>query len=137
MTQLLFGYNQFLCGESVLRGEFSLSLFEDFNRIVEGCVLYDRLVLIGDYDLSGSLLYQQLHNAGLLDTLADAQLRQLTSAPDVQAFVRDGLEHALGLSPEEASATDPLALLEARVSPNAHDQATYNRMTANVARAGA
>lgn len=137
MNQLLLGYNQFLCGESVLRGEFNLSLFEDFNRLVEGCVLYDQLVLMGDYDLSGSTLYQQLHSAGVLDILGEAALRELTSRPDARVLVCDGLEHALGLTAEEASATDPVALLEARVSPNAQDRATYSRMADNVARAGA
>lgn len=137
MSQLLFGYNQFLCGESVLRGAFNLSLFEDFNRLVEGCVLYDKVVLIGDYDLSGSTLYKRLRSAGVVDVLREASLREFTSARDVRVLVRDGLEQALGLTSEEASAIDPLALLEARVSPNALDRITYTQMADNVARAGA
>lgn len=56
-TRIIIGYNQFLCAEHLVQNErFDLSLFEELNRLIESVVLYDQIVLLGEYRLpSGAL----------------------------------------------------------------------------------
>src|SRR5438046_6966373 len=77
-SRLLLGYNQFLCAGALASGEpFSLSLFEDLNKLIESVVLYDRIVLLGDYELPSGVFATPLREDGILETLPDDQIRML------------------------------------------------------------
>ena len=66
-TKIIFGYNQLLAAASLTEGgEFNLFVFEDFNKLVEAVVLYDRVVLLGDYDFPSSNIYDELTKKGFL-----------------------------------------------------------------------
>ncbi len=76
MSTLLLGYNQFLCAEALLRGShFSLSLFEELNRLIESVVLYDRVMLLGDYATDRLTSYSILEEAGAISQLTDESLK--------------------------------------------------------------
>ncbi len=63
---------------------FDLSLFEELNRLIESVVLYDRIVLLGEYPLPSGPLIDAFSKAGVLQRLTEEDLRQLVLRPETQ-----------------------------------------------------
>jgi hypothetical protein len=113
MSTLLFGYNQFLCAETLFtNAAFSLELFENINGLIEGVVLYDTVMLLGTYSVDGSTWYSALEEAGAISILSEAALVEHINRADVQkAF---GRHFATAFGPNAICPLDPLEILKER-----------------------
>lgn len=136
-SKILIGYNQFLNGESVAtRRSFNLSSFEDFNKLVEAVMLYDRIVLLGDYALRDGPISSVLKKEGVIDTLSAGNLRDLTDRSEVKSTFNKSLRYIFGESALEAEEAQPASLLSNRISPNMFSQRCYNALAERVAEFG-
>ena len=130
-TGIIFGYNQLLAAASLTEGgKFNLSTFEDFNKLVEAVVLYDRVVLLGDYNLPSNNVYNELNKEGVFEKLSNTELRAYVNTPQAQAHFQDTLEYIFGAESLTAPEAKPEILLNSRISPNALDQMAFNTMAA-------
>jgi hypothetical protein len=134
MPKLLMGYNQFLCAESVLDGQWSLSLFEDLNRLIEGVVLYDEIVLLGAYNVASSDVYRTLSREGVLKELPADAVQQLVAVPATAERFRRSLVHAYGISDGDAFNISPHVVLGSRIPPMFSDQLAYESLANVVSR---
>ena len=115
-NSLLLGYNQFLCAEQLAEGgPFTLSLFEDLNRLVESVVLYDKVLLLGDYDLPSGLFATPLKKAGVLEMLPTNHIRTIISRDVARARFRSCLVDAFGENVGDTDDAQPERVLECRV----------------------
>lgn len=122
-SQILVGYNQFLCAESLAAGDrFSLSLFEDLNRLVESVVLYDQIVLLGAYSLPSGILATPLREAGILKTMTDADVRSAIADEGAQDRFLSSMVDVFGSEVLDLEEAQPDQLIERRIPPNAFDQ---------------
>ena len=126
-TQILLGYNQFLCAEGLASGgQFSLSLFEDLNKFIESVVLYDKVVLLGDYFLPSGVFAQPLQQEGILDTITDNEIRSIMLNEDAKKQFQISMENIFGPASLDADDAQPERLIELRIPPNAFDSNSYN-----------
>lgn len=122
-NNIIFGYNQLLTSAAVAEHDyFNLSTFEDFNRLVEGIVLYDKVLLLGDYDLPSSYLFSELKNEKIFETVSDAEIRDLLKETETRSNYNQKLSLIFGDQALEASDTNPDELLNLRISPNPYDR---------------
>ncbi|MCP5105065.1 MAG: hypothetical protein GY950_16880 [bacterium] len=128
-TRILVGYNQFLCAESLASGsQFGLSLFEDLNKLIEAVVLYDKVVLLGDYSLPSGLLATPLKKAGILQTMPNAEMRNIITQTSTQSRFRAYMIDVFGKDVAYVENATPGKLLDLRISPNIYDQISYNNL---------
>jgi hypothetical protein len=128
-SKVLLGYNQFLCAESLIAGgRFSFSLFEDLSKLIEAAVLYDHIILIGDYSLPSGILAAPLERANILSTMTDADvLRGIASEAARESFVSSMVD-VFGASVAQADDAQPEQLINLRISPNHLDNLSYNNL---------
>jgi hypothetical protein len=125
-SQILLGYNQFLCAESLVAGEkFSLSLFEDLNKIIEAVVLYDRIVLIGDYSLTSSIFAAPLEKAGALKKLSDANFQNVFADKSARSHFSLSMANVFGPQVLDIEDAQPEELIKLRISPSSRDMLKY------------
>ncbi|ASQ91114.1 hypothetical protein CHL67_09475 [Prosthecochloris sp. GSB1] len=128
-SRILIGYNQFLNGESIAsRESFNLSSFEDFNRLVEAVILYDRVVLLGDYALPDGPISSALRKEEIVDILTDADLRDIVTREGVQRKFAESVRYAFGDEAVDADDAQASTLLSNRISPNWFDQYSYKSL---------
>lgn len=128
-TRILVGYNQFLCAESLASGgQFNLSLFEDLNKLIEAVVLYDKIVLLGDYSLPSGVLATPLEKEGILQTMPDSEMRTMVEQNSTQSRFRAYMLDVFGKDVTYADDATPSKLLDLRISPNIFDQISYNNL---------
>ena len=128
-AKIIFGYNQLLAAASLTEGgEFNLFAFEDFNKLVEAVVLYDKVVLLGDYDFPSSNIYDELNKEGIFENLSDIELRTYLNAPQAQTHFQDVMGYIFGKESLRVPDVRPEVLLDSRISPNAFDQMALNTM---------
>jgi len=128
-SRLLLGYNQFLAAESLASGAaFSLSLFEELNKLIESVVLYDRVVLLGDYELPSGVFATPLREAGILKTLPDEQLRLLLRSADIRSQYFSTMQDVFGDASIGGTDINPETILDNRISPNIADKISYSRL---------
>jgi hypothetical protein len=132
MAKLLFGYNQLFCAESVLNGEWSLSLFEDLNRLIEGVVLYDEIVLLGAHDASRSNIYSTLKHEGVITEWLDDDLLRVVARPETQERFRSNVVYAFGISNAAANQLPPSTILTHRIPATPADQEAYTTLARSV-----
>lgn len=136
-SRILIGYNQFLNGESVAsRATFNLSSFEDFNKLIEAVILYDRVVLLGDYALPDGPISRVMKNEQIVDTLTDVALRDIIARPEVTRTFTESIRYAFGEEAVNAEDAQPSNLISNRISPNWFDQFSYNALYEEVVEFG-
>jgi hypothetical protein len=128
-TGILVGYNQFLCAESLIEeGQFSLSLFEDLNKLIESIVLYDEIILLGDYDLPSGALADPLDRAGVMRRISDDEIKKIMSDGNASNRFEKSMSDIFGLSVMEAEDAKADKLIDLRISPNTFDQNSYQAL---------
>lgn len=134
-TKILFGYNQLLNAISIVEGNyFNLSAFEDFNRFIEAIVLYDKVVLLGDYSLPSSEFYSELSKEDIFERLSGQQLQTLIKKPQTQQYFKESMQQAFGEAALISKEAQAESLLELRISPSILDTLSYNSLFAQVIR---
>ncbi len=129
-TRIIFGYNQLLNAASLTEsGWFNLSAFEDFNKLVESVVLYDKVVLLGDYDLPSNNVYNELKKEDIFEKLSDNKLKEYINTPKAQAYFKDSIQSIFGADSLSTADASPEVLLNSRISPNMHDRMSFTEMT--------
>lgn len=126
-SQILVGYNQFLCAEGLAAGgRFSLSLLEDLNTLIESVVLYDQIVLLGDYSLPSGVFATPFRKAGILKTMTDADVRSVIADETAQNHFLSSMVDVFGSGVLDLDEAQPDQLIERRFTPNSLDHSSIN-----------
>lgn len=132
-TGVIFGYNQLLGIDALIQyNRFSLSTFEDFNRLIEAIVLYDKVLFLGEYDISWSPFYSALNKESIFETLTDKKITQIIKNPTTTQIFEDTKQYIFGRDSIDKKDTDIESLLNLRIAPNEFDQLSYNTMVLKV-----
>ena len=128
-TQILIGYNQFLCAEGLASGAaFNLNVFEDFNKFIEAVILYDRIIVLGEYSLPSGLLASPLEKAGILKTITNKEIEDFFQKKTSQDQFYSTMADVFGPKVSGAEDAQPKQLLNLRISPNTFDSYSYNNL---------
>jgi hypothetical protein len=121
-----------VCGGLVQNEQFDLSLFEELNRLIESAVLYDHIVLLGEYRLSSGALIDAFSKAGVLKRLTEEELRELVLRPETQKRFEKTMRRLFGPGVVDAEDAQAVTLLDLRITPNSFAQMSYNAMVDQV-----
>lgn len=136
-SRLLIGYNQFLCAEALASGsEFSLALFEDLNKLIESVILYDHVVLLGDYELPSGIFVTPLKQAGILETFSNEKLRLRLQDEQTRSQFFSTMSDIFGPAVIKGTDIQPETILDNRISPNVADSLSYSRLFAQTISCG-
>jgi hypothetical protein len=128
MSRLLIGYNQLLCAEALMDGQWSLGLFEDLNRLIESIVLYDHVVLLGDYEPAATGVFEVLSRENILVPLKRDAVASLLSNPATCRQYEKHLNSAFGVNASDNAGLSIDVVFESRISPSTADRHAYGRM---------
>lgn len=119
-SRVLIGYNQILTALQVAEhNQFSLSLFEDFNRLVEAVVLYDKVVFLGDYEFPHSGFLSTLQQSGVFDFITyDKAIELIDSSESAQIEFERSMQHVYGSHSLERGDLSAYNLIALRYPPS-------------------
>lgn len=129
-TKVVVGYNQMLTAIHVAEHHgFNLMLFEDLNRYIEAAVLYDKIVLVGEYRVPSSSITDGLKQEGVFENVSQDTFEKLAdTSDDVQQTFARSYESVFGQPVLAGLETSLGELTRLRISPNSFDQSVLNEL---------
>jgi hypothetical protein len=126
-SKILIGYNQVLCADEILNGKhFSLPLLEDLNRLIEATVLYDKLVLLGEYD-SGEGLISEFSKKGIIEIFPTKIFNKIIAEDFFRECFRKNASLVFGDEISTQSEFDIQKIINERNSPSLTDNSFYDK----------
>ena len=129
-SSLIIGYNHLIATEALItKSEFSLPMFEDFNTLVEGVVLFDKLIILGEHgDQPADTVFSALQQTGVLEQIEESQLRIMFKNVNFQNKFFANLQNCFLCNQDEIRDLDVMTVVNQRICPTDMDRLFYLKL---------